>query len=418
MSRILWLCAWLGLSVTSLSAATYYTAATGGRDSRSCAMAQDISTPKQTIGSGARCLTPGDTLLVREGTYREALITPPIAGTSWANTVRIATYPGESVWMRPSGTDYVLGFGGSNQYIELDGINIDGSAVLHDTVNITDGHATNHAHHIRLMWMEVIGPVSKGIVGAPNGQAVLLTNFDGTAVGMNEFLYLRIHGGGGNDFDHAIYMGSGGNIVDHCDIYDFPGTGIALYNGYGQSIVGVTISNNTVHDGRRTAAGQRHWGIQAADGARDTRIFNNVVYGIPNDGASSVGLFAYAGGNAQLLNNTVYGNAGEGLVAEIYASGTTIRNNISFGNAGRDYRNSGAATVAANNLFGVNPMFVDAPRNFRLRAGSPAIRAGMTVTPATRDVDGTARSGASDIGAYEYQPSAVPSPPTGLRIVS
>ena len=47
---------------------TYYVAMTGDNN-RGCGDAQDINTPKQTINAGVRCLSPGDTLIVRDGTY-------------------------------------------------------------------------------------------------------------------------------------------------------------------------------------------------------------------------------------------------------------------------------------------------------------------------------------------------------------
>src|SRR5712691_4046826 len=52
--------------------ATYYVAKTGS-DSNSCANAQSQSTPKLTINAGAGCLSAGDTLIVKTGTYDEVL---------------------------------------------------------------------------------------------------------------------------------------------------------------------------------------------------------------------------------------------------------------------------------------------------------------------------------------------------------
>src|SRR5438093_817612 len=78
------------------TAATYYVATTGN-DSRSCVTSQTITTPKQTIQSGIACLTAGDTLYLRQGTYQESILSgsPSFpSGTSWANPVTIASYPG------------------------------------------------------------------------------------------------------------------------------------------------------------------------------------------------------------------------------------------------------------------------------------------------------------------------------------
>ena len=96
------LCLWSVLS-PSVTNATVYHVATTGNDSRSCTTAQAISTPKATIVSGITCLSAGDTLYIRQGTYiSENLDTTRInipSGTSWSNPVTIAGYPGETVIM-------------------------------------------------------------------------------------------------------------------------------------------------------------------------------------------------------------------------------------------------------------------------------------------------------------------------------
>ena len=56
--------------------ATYYTAKSGS-NSNSCAQAQNVSTPKLTIGAGIGCLSSGETLIVKAGTYNESLDSTP-----------------------------------------------------------------------------------------------------------------------------------------------------------------------------------------------------------------------------------------------------------------------------------------------------------------------------------------------------
>src|SRR5215831_18782319 len=75
------------------TAATYYVATTGN-DSRSCATAQTRSTPKATIASGITCLSSGDTLYIRGGTYADVTIGNTVpSGTSWSNATKIVGYP-------------------------------------------------------------------------------------------------------------------------------------------------------------------------------------------------------------------------------------------------------------------------------------------------------------------------------------
>src|SRR5690349_20464972 len=78
-------------------AATYYVAQTGD-DSNTCDQTQDSNTPKQTIGAGKGCLAPSDTLIIKAGTYNEAITSytsPGIdgygipSGSSWSNPTTI-----------------------------------------------------------------------------------------------------------------------------------------------------------------------------------------------------------------------------------------------------------------------------------------------------------------------------------------
>src|SRR5262245_525356 len=89
------------------AAGNVYYAATYGNDNNSCNAARDINTPKRNLmgtEGGIACMqTPGDKLLIREGTYAESLnnYTAPYSwpsGTDWTNNVfTVAAYPGETV---------------------------------------------------------------------------------------------------------------------------------------------------------------------------------------------------------------------------------------------------------------------------------------------------------------------------------
>src|SRR5215475_8185649 len=74
MKKVFFLIAFL-LAASSIEAATYWVA-TSGSDSNSCSSAQNNTTPKRTIAAGISCMSAGDTLTVRSGTYSEGYIFP------------------------------------------------------------------------------------------------------------------------------------------------------------------------------------------------------------------------------------------------------------------------------------------------------------------------------------------------------
>lgn len=424
------------LFATHAEATTYYVSQGAGGtpmgdNARSCATASVVTTPKLTLNNAVGCLSPGDTLLVRQGTYVESLFGVIPAGTSWLSRVRIANYPdgcspnapnscgtaGELVWLIPAAGDFrVLDFSGSQQYIEVDGINLDGANVMYDSVKINEGGGvSSNAHHIRLQNLELKGPNHSGF-GAPTGQGILDAAGDTTSQGHNELINLKMHAGLANDFDHMFYIQSAGNLIERCEVYDFPGGGIQLYNGNG---LGATPDDNIVRknvfrNGRSTMSGQRHPGI-VDTGARNL-IYDNIVRDMANDSYITIGISIYAGStNAGVYNNTVV-NSVQGILIDSGASSPTLRNNISYGNGGNttaeNYSSTGSGVTQDHNAFnGTAPGFTNyATRDLTLTVGGAAVDAGTSVGSVTDDLIGTPRpqNGIYDEGAYELIPAAPP----------
>jgi len=344
-------------------------------------------------------LVAGDTLYVKAGVYNEAMFAVP-SGTSWSNTVKIAAYPGDTVWLAPSTDYYVVSFMLSQQYIEFDGINMDGGSAWEGVVRVTDD-----AHHIRVRNAELRGNPNHATNGVSLGD-----------VGGNEFINVRLHRVVGSDFSHGFYLSAPDNLIENCEIYDVPGAGIHLYSGTGLSLDRNTIRNNVIHD-ISNSGGPRAWGVIIAYGS-DNAVYNNVIYGIGPGGYGNAGINVYGGFGAKIYNNTVYGSAGSG----VYLGGghrTQVRNNILFGNAWGDFVDFGSETDASNNLTS-DPRFVNAgARDFSLRSDSPAIDRGVYLSEVPTDRVGAPRpTGAGfDVGAYEFggqptaQPPQTPPPP-------
>lgn len=402
-------------------AATYYVARSGGNDANSCGTAQTIGTPKATISSGMTCLSAGDTLLVRAGTYPETIFNPTIAGTSWSNKVRIAAYPGETVWLHPTGNpaSYALHLFGVQKYVEFDGINVDGTDTQYGAVKIEGYDVTfGNPHHIRIQNAEMMTDESSVNVPGTGTNVILVTAQTSGIVGFNEFINLTLHRAMG----YGIYTSSGDNLIERCNIYDVGGIGIHISNSYGSFGNNNVVRNNVIHDITHSVDGRITALINGSGNPSNTLFYNNLIYNLT--GATAwAGIYLYTGTNVGVYHNTVYGGAGPGIiVSQAVVNGAIIRDNIAFNNAGGSYADYGTGTVADHNLFDANPQFI-APGslNFQLQASSPARNTGVSIGSVTTDISGSARpkEGTADIGAYEYGGggSSPPAAPTGLRVV-
>jgi hypothetical protein len=375
----------------------YYVSLTG-----SDANPGTIKEPFKTLAKGCRVLRPGETLTVREGTYSEALINCIPGGASWEMPITIAAHQGEVVTLSPpSGSNVVLLASSARKYIVLSGMVLDGSNVKRDAVKITWGTRTGTSHHIRLQNCEIKNAPQNGVLITGQTGAVL-SNY-------NEILDCKIHGNGhganplDNSHYHGIYQECNHAIIQGNDIYDNGGYGVHIYTSPGVNGTDCghnKISANRIHDNATAGStGSAGIGLLVGDGncALNNLVWNNSV-GIQVD---------YGASNTLVANNTVYknnaGSAGIDIANSGKARATIVRNNISYLNTRSNYRDRGTATVQDHNLFGVNPLFVDAPKNFHLRRGSPAIDSAVQLKEVDVDADGVARprGRACDIGAYE-----------------
>lgn len=404
-------------SLKTAEAATYYVSPSpAGSDARSCAVSQTIGTPRATIVAGISCLSAGDTLLVRAGTYDELVGSTP-SGTDWTNKVRIAAYPGETVWLHPTGNPaaYALYFWHLEKYVEWDGINIDGSAVQFGPVKI-EGYdvSIGNPHHIRMQNLEIIADPNS-TPGAGHNGILVSAQVSGLQDGHNEFLNLTIHRLRG----YGFYISANQNLVDHCTVYDGNGAGIHVSNSYNDGAGNFNIiSNNIVHDilGGQPGFNPSVWGIVNGSGApSNNTYFNNVIYNIGGSTSGDAGIYLLTGDSVNLWNNTVYGGGGFGIrVSQASVTSTTIQNNVVYGSALGNYSNAGTGTTHDHNLEGPDPLFVNsASHNFHILVGSLARNAGTALGSVTVDFDGTARpqEGTYDMGAYEYTSGVIPSTP-------
>jgi len=387
-----------------------YYVAPNGSDDRSCEEALDPTTPRKTIESGASCLLPGETVLVRAGTYDEIIgENLQVSGTSWEKKIRIAAYPDETVWLKPTAENVgaVIDFQRAQTFVELDGINIDATNTLPGRGVAVISTDQGNPHHIRFQNAEIIGGGNENLDGSAGGfYAVSFKAVLPGMIGGNELINVKVHGGRGGgdvgDFAYGVNLSSDDNLVERCDIFDWSGGGLQIWPEEGAPIPkNNVVRNNRIHDITHSTDG-RIWPITiAADGSS---VYNNLIY---RNGGGGVGNginveSAGPSGN-QILNNTVYQNGRIGIELSDASTTSVVRNNISFANEIDDYVESGSS-VPPNNLFGQDPRFADAANgDFHLFENSPAVDAGIEVELVTTDFEGTSRpKGAGfDIGAYE-----------------
>jgi parallel beta-helix repeat protein len=302
--------------------ATYYVALDGD-DSNS----GTETDPFKAIGRAVRVLTPGDTLYVREGTYRESLMDIIPSGTSWDAPVTVAAFPGEAVTIQPDrGSDRVLHFQGADtHYIIVDGFILDAVNVSYDAIKITYGNDpyTDEAHSIRIKNSEIKNGPSNG----------LLVTADG-----NEFINLRVHDNGMNLHEHGIYIASADNLIEECEIYNNAGWGVHVYDeGANKGKVSDNIVRNSkIHNNGESGTGQ---GIVLGSGSGN-KAYNNEVWENIDGG---IGI-DYGASNTEVYDNEVYRNGECGICIGSGSSGALIENNDVYDNDGQAITDNGSGT--------------------------------------------------------------------------
>jgi parallel beta-helix repeat protein len=382
------------LGAAAVDAATYYTATTGSDANPGTATA-----PFRTVAKGVSPLRPGDTLLIKSGTYAEALNNKIPGGTSWSAPVTVAAYPGHTVTLRPPiNSGYVLMFShAARQYIVVDGL-------ILDAINVTKGvvyigtSAGGTSHHIRLKNSEVKNAQltnTNADPTTPHGQGIFV---DAGADG-NEFINLKVHDNGASDFDHGFYIRSSSNLIERCQVYRNAGWGLNIFSTTGTHVNNNIIRNNKIYDNARV--GPRGDGIVVSSG-NGNLVYNNLIWG------NKKGIQVTRASHTKVYNNTVYANQTTGILISSSTYNSRIQNNIVYGNA-QAIRNDGTGTLLAQNLT-VDPKFVNATaKDLRLQSSSPAINHGVPLSEVPNDYAGLARpqGGSYDIGGYEYTGSTV-----------
>jgi parallel beta-helix repeat protein len=333
----------------------------------------------------------------------------------------------------PTLPGYVLQFwgpgpNGRTQYIVIDGIDIDARGITATATfscgNLCNGATDDGPRHIKFQNLEVRNAVKSCFSEPGWNDETIDTDY--------YFINTKIHHCGAPfdttmingvparlnplaRFRHAFYGHTGGKHMIDSEAYANSGTGVGFVG------VNNTVSGSYIHDN----AAQ---GIYVA--GTGWVIENNVV--ADNGVSGGIEIYVLGDGNHLIRNNTVIrSNPSFGSKAFwVNSSNITIENNIiigshygiwneSWGGAPHTVRNNLVVSITPgreiydayaevvrmvqkDNILGQDPKFVNpAGGDFHLQAGSPAINAGFANGLMT-DKTGNARSGAPDIGAYEF----------------
>jgi hypothetical protein len=403
--------------------------------------------PFGRIQHALKVAQPGDTITVRDGTYREALRTVRHGASVARIRLRALGARGNVVITAPGRVLTV-----NHSYFTVEGVVIDGQYGRSDTISVgSDGDfLTIRNTEVRRSTLDLID--LKDPVG------VLIENC---------LIHHALNAADGRRDAHGIAAGSVQNLtVRNTDIHTFSGDGLQLdpdrsapgwkavtldtvriwlaplpaaENGFAAGVVPgenavdtkasdqlpratLTIRNTTVWGFRAGLIGNMAaFNLKENISAtldRVTVFDSEVAFRVRGGGASSQGAWvtltnavvhdvvtAYRYENSVqnlcIWNNTV----GNGVThvfdaAESTSAGLNVRNLLVLGSRPRE-------AAGTSNMAVTERVFVDATHHdYRLAAGAPAIDAGVSLSAVTLDRHGVARpvGVAYDIGAYEWQP--------------
>jgi hypothetical protein len=419
--------------------ATYYVSASGGNNANSCAASQNTTTPRQTVTAGIACLSGGDTLIVKDGSYPEYLEDLIPSGSSGSPTTIRAEHARQAILTpqtgSPTQSGILIGLNQIRQWITIDGIVVDAQNTGRSGMGVrTPGDSTPvHAgsHDVTLQNVEI-----KNI---PNDNNPCSSGSNTDGMGFDGAVYRitvrnsHIHDIGTGAvadpnncgpnhifYSYCIYTSAvesvfENNEMDHCSSYSFHNFaadtyGSSIYRGNfihhngGPALIACPGDNNQVYN-------NIFWqnGIGPFNPQRGALLLGGSCKGTPTTGN-------------QVYNNTFYQNVGDGGVSGCIAlsysgavavNNTIIRNNICYQNTPADIIqiNNGTGTVQDHNLLGTNPVFASASptvaADFQLTPGSvAALESGVATALFSTDYAGITRpqpaGGIWDIGAYEY----------------
>jgi len=352
--------------------------------------------PFLTIQKASLAALPGDTIIVKDGTYTTSIDEMTLFWGSGTADKHI-TYKAEHKWGAILDGMGIIGhcfdFSGGVSYIDISGFEIRNFRWNAFSINNPQNPNTNITIRDNL-----IHDIGRECTDTDNGKTGAYVH-GGTDIifERNVFHDIGRYAPGENgcsitlpyykNHDHGVYIdGCNGLIARYNIFYNIQrGWGVHLYSGAGLPSSNISVVNNTFAYGNPYKDGSH---ILIAGALSNSNFKNNIFYGQVSSGISLDAMSSYS--NVSINNNIAYG--GDGLIVTNTASGVTLSNNIT---------NTDALMLNPGNF------------DFRLQSGSPAINAGVNLG-LTSDFLGNPIIGPPDIGAFE---SIVSSDVIGLNSI-
>jgi parallel beta-helix repeat protein len=419
----------MGCLTGSAFATTYYVA-TWGNDG----WPGTETEPWATLQHAVETISPGDTILVRGGTYAGCRI--EISGQAGAEKT-LKNYPSETVVVNTPGAECrhnslieVENYAGTTRHWVIDGFELTNAgrsgADLRDTEYVTVRNCFVH---------------DSGVTGIFTGFAYYPTFENNESCYNGEHGIYQSNSGDyptvrGNTLHHNyscglhmngdLSMGGDGTIsygtIEKNVIYENGTGGGSAINFDGGT--DCTVTNNLVY--RNYASGISLYAIDGAVGSSRNLVYNN-TFVMPSNGRWAVNIPPSSGSTPDPVDNKVKNNIlynAHSFRGAISTYSSSVQGFESDYNAvvNRFSIDDGSSVITLSQWQGYGydlhsflstpaELFVD-PNNddYHLKDGSPAINAGTTLAEVADDLDGVSRpqGSAYDIGCYEKVEGPVP----------
>ena len=338
--------------------------------------------PWATIQKAADALLPGDTVLVRNGTY----ISPTDSHQDGAVITRSGAPGAFLTFQAAPGQHPVTTFSLQEaSYIDIAGFDLSTElpGVTPDNQKERYGIGMDRSHHIRIRDNRVYN-CGEGGIGSGHSDYLFI---DGNIVHDNAFLSIY-NGSGISLWENRAFDDKPGyhDIVSHNVCYRNENKGpTPLYGGeltdgngiildWQRGVAPVLIENNVCYD----------------NGGRGVHIFhsahvlvrdNTLVGNERTHGAKGCDLRVNTSSDVRLTGNIVVGRTGQEFSKNYQPENVVYDHNLFY-----NYTSVDPAEMGAGNIVGKNPQFVNASltpgtADFRLRPGSPAQGLGAALTP-------------------------------------